>query len=73
VVLFSTVAVGQGMPMHCSVAAAKGAVEGLVRTLAAEWAPKIRSAPSPPENARSGYSLGPRHPSPCSTRHRPVP
>jgi len=42
VVLFSTVAVGQGMPMHCSVAAAKGAVEGLVRTLAAEWAPKIR-------------------------------
>jgi len=42
VVLFSTVAVGQGMPMHSSVAAAKGAVEGLVRTLAAEWAPKIR-------------------------------
>ena len=42
VVLFSTVAVGQGMPMHASVAAAKGAVEGLVRTLAAEWAPKIR-------------------------------
>jgi len=42
VVLFSTVAVGQGMPMHASVAAAKGAVEGLVRSLAAEWAPKIR-------------------------------
>ena len=42
VVLFSTVAVGQGMPMHASVAAAKGAVEGLVRTLAAEWAPKVR-------------------------------
>lgn len=42
VVLFSTVAVGQGMPMHSSVAAAKGAVEGLVRSLAAEWAPKIR-------------------------------
>jgi NAD(P)-dependent dehydrogenase (short-subunit alcohol dehydrogenase family) len=42
VVLFSTVAVGQGMPMHSSVAAAKGAVEGLVRTLAAEWAPKVR-------------------------------
>ena len=40
--LFSTVAVGQGMPMHASVAAAKGAVEGLVRSLAAEWAPKIR-------------------------------
>jgi 3-oxoacyl-[acyl-carrier protein] reductase len=42
VVLFSTVAVCQGMPMHSSVAAAKGAVEGLVRTLAAEWAPKVR-------------------------------
>jgi 3-oxoacyl-[acyl-carrier protein] reductase len=42
VVLFSTVAVGQGMPMHTSVAAAKGAVEGLARSLAAEWSPKIR-------------------------------
>jgi 3-oxoacyl-[acyl-carrier protein] reductase len=42
VVLFSTVAVGQGLPMHASVAAAKGAVEGLTRSLAAEWAPKIR-------------------------------
>ena len=42
VVLFSTVAVGQGMPMHASVAAAKGAVEGLVRSLAAEWAPRVR-------------------------------
>lgn len=42
VVLFSTVAVGQGMPMHASVAAAKGAIEGLMRSLAAEWAPKIR-------------------------------
>lgn len=42
VVLFSTVAVAQGMPMHASVAAAKGAVEGLVRSLAAEWAPKVR-------------------------------
>lgn len=42
VVLFSTVAVGQGMPMHASVAAAKAAVEGLTRALAAEWAPKIR-------------------------------
>ena len=42
VVLFSTVAVAQGMPMHASVAAAKAAVEGLMRSLAAEWAPKIR-------------------------------
>ncbi len=42
VVLFSTVAVGQGMPFHASIAAAKGAVEGLTRSLAAEWAPTIR-------------------------------
>ena len=42
VVLFSTIAVSQGLPMHASVAASKGAVEGLVRSLAAEWAPKIR-------------------------------
>lgn len=42
IVLFSTVAVGQGFPAHASVAMAKGAVEGLMRTLAAEWAPKIR-------------------------------
>lgn len=42
VVLFSTVAVGTGMPFHASIAAAKGAVEGLGRSLAAEWAPKVR-------------------------------
>ena len=41
-VMFSTVAVSQGLPMHASVAAAKGAVEGLTRALAAELAPKIR-------------------------------
>ena len=28
--------------MHASIAAAKGAVEGLMRSLAAEWAPKVR-------------------------------
>ncbi len=42
VVLFSTVAVAQGMPMHASISAAKGAIEGLARSLAAEWAPAIR-------------------------------
>lgn len=41
-VMFSTVAVAQGLPMHASVAAAKGAVEGLTRSLAAELAPQIR-------------------------------
>ncbi len=42
IVLFSTVAVQQGMPFHASVATSKGAVEGLTRSLAAELAPKIR-------------------------------
>ena len=43
VVMFSTVAVQTGMGFHASVAASKGAVEGLARSLAAEWAThKIR-------------------------------
>lgn len=42
VVLFSTVAVQKGMNFHSSVAMAKGAIEGLTRSLAVEWAPKIR-------------------------------
>jgi NAD(P)-dependent dehydrogenase (short-subunit alcohol dehydrogenase family) len=42
IVLFSTVAVRQGMPFHASIASAKGAVEGLVRSLAAELAPRVR-------------------------------
>lgn len=42
VVMFSTVAVQTGMRFHASIAAAKGAVEGLVRSLAAELAPRVR-------------------------------
>ena len=42
VVLFSTVAVAQGMPFHTVVASAKGAVEGFTKSLAAEFAPKVR-------------------------------
>jgi NAD(P)-dependent dehydrogenase (short-subunit alcohol dehydrogenase family) len=30
------------MPMHAGIAAAKGALEGLARSLAAEWAPAVR-------------------------------
>ncbi len=41
-VFFSTVAVAQGLPMHSSVAAVKGAIESLVRTWAAELAPRVR-------------------------------
>jgi NAD(P)-dependent dehydrogenase (short-subunit alcohol dehydrogenase family) len=42
IVMFSTVAVQTGMAYHASVAMAKGAVEGLTKSLAAELAPKIR-------------------------------
>jgi NAD(P)-dependent dehydrogenase (short-subunit alcohol dehydrogenase family) len=42
IVLFSTVAVRTGMSFHASIASAKGAIEGLTRSLAAEFAPKIR-------------------------------
>ena len=42
ILLFSTVAVQKGMPFHSSIAGAKGAVEGLTRALAAEFAPSIR-------------------------------
>ncbi|MEP1033041.1 SDR family oxidoreductase [Ekhidna sp.] len=42
IVFFSTVAVHQGMPFHSSVAASKGALEGITRSLAAELAPAVR-------------------------------
>jgi NAD(P)-dependent dehydrogenase (short-subunit alcohol dehydrogenase family) len=42
IILFSTVAAQTGMPFHSSIAAAKGAIEGLTKCLAAEFAPKIR-------------------------------
>jgi len=42
IVLFSTVAVQTGFNFHAQVAVSKGAVEGLTRSLAAEFAPKIR-------------------------------
>lgn len=42
ILLFSTVAVAQGFAAHSSVAMAKGAVEGLALSLAAELAPRIR-------------------------------
>lgn len=42
IVFLSTVAVTQGMPFHTSVATAKAALEGLAKSLAAEYAPKMR-------------------------------
>ena len=42
IVLFSTIAVAQGFVSHTIVSAAKGAVEGLTRALAADLAPQVR-------------------------------
>ena len=41
-VFFSTVAVQTGLPFHTCVSACKGAIEGMVRSLAAEYAPDVR-------------------------------
>ena len=41
-VFFSTVAVKVGMPFHTSISAAKGAIEGFAKSLAAEYAPSFR-------------------------------
>ncbi len=42
ILFFSTVAVQAGLPYHAQVSASKGAIEGLTKALAAEYAPKIR-------------------------------
>ncbi|SHE41353.1 NAD(P)-dependent dehydrogenase, short-chain alcohol dehydrogenase family [Psychroflexus salarius] len=60
-VYFSTVAVQTGMPFHTSVAAAKGAIEGFARSLAAEYAPSFRVnviAPSLVNTPLAGKLLG---------------
>ena len=42
IVLFSTVAVRKGFTNHAIISSAKGAIEGLTMSLAAEFAPNIR-------------------------------
>ncbi len=42
VVLFSSIAVYQGFTNHAVIGAAKGAIEGLAKSLAAEWAGQVR-------------------------------
>ena len=56
IVLFSTIAVQTGMPFHSQVSASKGAIEGLTRALAAEFAPKIRVNAIAPSLTKSGLS-----------------
>lgn len=42
IIMFSTVAVQKGFGFHAQVAVSKGAIEGLTKSLAAEFAPTIR-------------------------------
>ena len=42
VVFISSVAASVGMPYHASISMCKSAIEGLCRSLAAEWSPKVR-------------------------------
>ena len=58
VVLFSTVAVGQGFPHHAVISAAKGGVEGLTRALAVELAPKVRVNAVAPSLTRTPVADG---------------
>jgi NAD(P)-dependent dehydrogenase (short-subunit alcohol dehydrogenase family) len=76
VVLFSTVAVQVGMGFHASVAMAKGAVEGLGKSLAAELAPsRIRVnvvAPSLTDTPLAGNLLATDEKREASAKRHPL-
>ena len=58
--MYLSVAVKQGLSMHASLSMSKGAIEGLVRSLAAELSPEIRVnavAPSLLEDSDLSYTL----------------
>ncbi len=58
VVLFSSVAARQGFTFHASMGMAKGAVQGLTLSLAAELAPKIRVNAIAPSLTRTTLAAG---------------
>lgn len=75
VIFFSTVAVQRGMPFHAGVAAAKGALEGLTRSLAAEYAPNIRVnaiAPSLTDTPLAGKLLATEEKRQASAERHPL-
>jgi NAD(P)-dependent dehydrogenase (short-subunit alcohol dehydrogenase family) len=75
IVLFSTIAVAQGLSFHASIAAAKGAVEGLTLSLAAELAPKIRVnaiAPSLTDTPLAGSLLNSDAKKEASAKRHPL-
>ncbi len=75
IVLFSTVAVQQGMSFHASIAASKGAIEGLTRSLAAELSPAIRVnciAPSIVNTSLAGRLLSSEEKIEASAKKHPL-
>ncbi|UJP67139.1 SDR family oxidoreductase [Mongoliitalea daihaiensis] len=76
VVLYSTVAVKTGLGFHASISAAKGAVEGLAKSLASEWAAnKIRVnvvAPSLTDTPLAGMLLGTDDKKEASNKRHPL-
>ena len=58
VVLFSSVAARQGFTFHASMGMAKGAVDGLTLSLAAELAPKVRVNAIAPSLTRTPLTRG---------------
>jgi len=76
VVLYSTVAVKVGLGFHASISGAKGAVEGLAKSLAAEWAShKIRVnviAPSLTDTPLASALLGTDDKKEASNKRHPL-
>jgi NAD(P)-dependent dehydrogenase (short-subunit alcohol dehydrogenase family) len=75
VVLLSTVAVAQGMSFHASIAMAKGAVQALGQSLAAELAPTIRVnvvAPSLTDTPLAAKLLGSPEKSEAAAQRHPL-
>ncbi|RPA68925.1 SDR family oxidoreductase [Cyclobacteriaceae bacterium YHN15] len=76
VIFYSTVAVSVGLSFHSSISSAKGALEGLAKSLAAEWAPsKIRVnviAPSLTDTPLAFNLLGNDEKREASNRRHPL-
>ncbi len=75
IILFSTVAVQTGLPFHAQVSASKGAIEGLTKALAAEYAPKIRVnciAPSLTETPLAGSLLNSEQKKEANAQRHPL-
>lgn len=75
IVLFSTVAAQTGFNFHSLVGSSKGAIEGLTKALAAEFAPKIRVnciAPSVTDSPLAGALLNTEEKKEANAQRHPL-